>query len=284
MTISAKILADSVSLYGDRITTMELRYPRLIHSELMTHRMFSRNASSSRAVPVERLIQDVLDDPAMPVSWGKNQRGMQDAGEHSAPVEVLLPSDGDGVHSWLETDPCGNYSWETSYDPAQTWLVARDFAVAMARSYANAGYHKQICNRLLEPFSHINVVVTATEWDNFYKLRLHPDADPTMRVLAEHMWAAQFSSEPELLGTGQWHLPYVNRGDSCAKFVSTARCARVSYKTFDGRPSEIDDDMQLYEDLEDGGHWSPFEHQATPRGGRHANLNGWMSHRTEMGQ
>lgn len=141
MTISAIVIADTISPAGKRITTLQLRYPRMVHSEFMTHRVFSRNASSSRAIPVERLIEDVLRDTAMPIHWGKNQPGMQARKKHDAPV--LL----DG----------------TFVSNENAWLAARDQAIEAARAFTKAGYHKQIVNRLLEPFAHINVVVTATE-------------------------------------------------------------------------------------------------------------------------
>src|ERR1700693_1578480 len=112
MTVSAKIVADSVGQAGQRITTMQLRYPKFIHGEFMTHRVFSRNASSSRAIPVERLIQDVIDDPAMPVFWGKNQKGMQ-------AKEELTGND--------------------LYMAKREWLRARDQAVASARMLAFDG-------------------------------------------------------------------------------------------------------------------------------------------------
>ena len=154
MTITAKIIADSISPAGARLTTLQLRYPRFIHAEFMTHRMFSRNASSSRAIPVERLIQDVLDDPAMPVFWGKNQPGMQAREDHHALVG------GEGVSGYDHFDD--------SITREAAWLISRGIAIQHAREFAKAGYHKQIVNRLLEPFSHINVVVTATEWENFF--------------------------------------------------------------------------------------------------------------------
>jgi len=167
MTITAKVITHSCAAGVPDLITMQCRYPRFIHAEFMTHRVFSRNASSSRAIPIERMIQDVIDDPAMPVAWGSNKPGMQ--------AGVELPH-------WRVAREC--------------WLDARDAAVERAKEMMNLGAHKQIVNRLLEPFGHISVVVTATEWDNFFALRCHPDADPTMRALAEAMWDAITASLP----------------------------------------------------------------------------------------
>lgn len=273
MTITAKIIADTICA-GARITTMQLRYPRFVHAEFMTHRVFSRNASSSRAIPVERLIQDVIVDPAVPIHWGKNEPGMQAREEHDAPVVFRYDS------------VCAE----------DAWLRARDVAIDAARRYAKAGYHKQVVNRLLEPFSHINVVVTATDWENFFELRDHEDAQPEIQVLARAMRIAMADSEPT---DERIHLPYCSNEDYsqlvmefgflgvelAAMKVSAARCARVSYLTHDGKVPLLAADLGLYERLAGGVpfHASPLEHQATYHGGRHANFEGWRSFRTEQG-
>ena len=268
MTIIAKVIADSIC--HTRLITLQLRYPRFIHAEFMTHRMFSRNASSSRAIPVERLIQDVIDDPAMPISWGKNQRGMQAAEEHNAPV-------------FTQTGGLGFLHVPQS--PEQAWLEARGRAVSIARAFATAGYHKQVVNRLLEPFAHIDVVVTATEWTNFFVLRDHPDADPTIQVLARTMREAMNSSKPRPLVRGEWHLPYVGLVEShhpieYQQRLSAARCARVSYGL---READFHADLRLAEQLIGNGHYSPLEHQAIPALGSYANFCGWKSFRRELG-
>jgi hypothetical protein len=272
MTITAKIIADSIGAKTTRLTTMQLRYPRFIHAELMTHRVFSRNASSSRAIPVSRLIEDVIQDTAMPIHWGKNQPGMQAREEHDAPVMVgeFFPHE-----ALVKADAKG------------AWLHARDKAIKMAEAFHAAGYHKQVVNRLLEPFSHINVVVTATNFDNFYWLRRHPDAQPEIKVLADAMYEAQQASDPEFLDEGEWHLPYITEQDRDMSFpvllqdnnvdydpvtvedlisVSVARCARVSYLTHDGKAPNFEDDFALYCKLVGSSplHTSPAEHQATP--------------------
>jgi len=252
MTIAAKVIADSVSPEDIRLTAMQLRYPKFIHGEFMTHRVLSRNASSSRAIPVERMIQDVLDDPVVPVFWGKSQKGMQ-AVEELGELEKLIAMG--------------------------AWLFARDKAVKEARNLSWAGAHKQVVNRLIEPWCHINVVVTSTEWANFFALRRHADAQPEMRALADAMWEARERSVPRPLKPGEWHLPYVAHEEAVASYVldpeawpsfpvrlSVARCARVSYLTHEGTKPEVAKDLALYDRLVGSApmHASPAEHQATP--------------------
>jgi thymidylate synthase ThyX len=273
MTISANIIADSISPEGIRLTTMQLRYPRFIHAEFMTHRMFSRNASSSRAIPVARMIEDLRRDPAMPVYWGSHQAGMQ-AGEE------------------LNEDD----QWHCS----EVWFAARDNAISAAKAMIDAGLHKQIANRILEPWAHINVVVTATDWANFFALRAHPDAQPEIKALALEMLNAMAGSQPIHLNPGEWHLPYISAQDWSAVRgyfttknpneepthdnlrdtllpVSVARCARVSYLTHDGRQTSIEEDIALYDRLVGSQplHASPAEHQATPDVQRTVNDNGF---------
>lgn len=289
-TIRAEVVADSISPNDIRLTTLKLRYPKCIHGEFMTHRVFSRNASSSRAIPVERLIQDVIDDPFVPLSWGKNQRGMQAGEEHKKFIVID-----------------GNYA-----DRRTTWLHAMHNAIKVAQAFSGAGYHKQIVNRLLEPFCHIEVVVTATEWSNFFALRCHPDAEPHMRMLAEAMRDARAESTPRLLRLGEWHIPFVTDEElqrwnktagvgpgvwEYAVRVSTGRCARVSYLNHDGSAPEAGKDRELHDRLVGVTplHASPAEHQATPDeielyDGRylwkkedfHGNLRGWVQYRKTL--
>ncbi|KGM36110.1 FAD-dependent thymidylate synthase [Inquilinus limosus] len=287
-TISAKVLAHSVAEGCPPIITMQLRYPRVIHAEFMTHRVFSRNASSSRAVPVQRLIEDVERDPYVPLHWGKNQPGMQAREEHNEPV-MLWAHDAEE-----HPDP---------FTREQAWREACHDMVEIARAFAKAGYHKQIVNRLLEPFSHINVVCTATDWNNFYALRRHEDAEPHIKMLADAMWEAQQASKPVELTEGQWHLPYVTEHDwieingggvvtldqkIALRFISAARCARVSYLTHDGRQTTLEEDLALAQRLLDSGHMSPFEHQAIPdmfsfrscqNSPKWGNFRQWVQHR-----
>ena len=273
MTITAKVVADSLSPDGARITSLQLRYHRFIHAEFMTHRVFSRNAGSSRAIPIKRLIADVLRDPAVPVHWGSNKPGMQAGAE---------------LTGW-------KHFWATF-----AWHGAKHMAVHFARLLSWAGAHKQIANRVLEPFSHITVLVTSTEWDNFLTLRDHPDAQPEIKVLAQAIRKALEGSLPRRKRKGQWHLPYITTDDwfyamdegvqiglpaaEVVRRVSVARCARVSYKTHDGRKTTVTEDLALFDKLivAEPLHASPAEHQATPAEAADAqsrNFTGWVQHR-----
>lgn len=280
MTITAKIIADSVAPHGVRLTSVQLRYPRFIHAEVMTHRVFSRNASSSRAIPVERLIQDVLADTAMPIHWGKNQPGMQAREEHDATVRLYIGDDEDRMPEYDE------------FERNEAWLRGRDQMIELARAFDTAGYHKQVVNRPLEPFSHINVLVTATEWENFFELRDHEDAQPEIQVLARAIKEAMGASTPQVLERGEWHLPYITREEmavehiSTLKYVSAARCARVSYLTHEGKKSTVAEDLALCQKLVGGRpfHASPFEHQAepAPTRRRYRNFRGWFQFRGQI--
>lgn len=256
--IYAKVIKHSLSPIGKAIITMEANYPRFIHSELMTHRVFSRNSASSRAIPIEKLIAQVRSNPAMPVHWGANQKGMQ------AEVEVL------------DTQQC-----------VQAWIAAANKAADEAERLQALGLHKQVVNRVLEPFVYMRTIITSTEWDNWFELRDHTDAQPEIRELAIHMRAAINASIPQQLEPGEWHLPYLTRLESqdlrdvnlCK--LSAARCARVSYLTHEGRePSHIDD-MALFSRLVVSKplHASPLEHCATPGWKDTGNFEGWTQFR-----
>ena len=248
--IEAKIIADTVSAtHGGRITTMQLKYQRFIHSEFMTHRAFSRNASSSRAIPTAKLIEQVRNNPAMPIHWGQNQAGMQANGQLSGSALV---------------------------DAQAVWKTAAENAATNAESMLFYGLHKQVANRILEPFQWMHVVVTTTEWENFFDLRCHPDAQPEIQALACAMREALDASEPTRSLT---HLPYLTEGelvevkrvpiDWSGQFgvffkISAARCARVSYLKHDGQQPSVEDDLKLFQRLAGGQpiHASPLEHQA----------------------
>jgi thymidylate synthase ThyX len=254
VAISARVIADSCydsEHWGaptPRITTFVLRYPRFIHSEFMTHRMFSRNASSSRAIPVQKMIDAAMDDPAVPIFWGKNQPGMQAAEELQGPELAKAK---------------------------QYWLEARNLNVDIVRDLNKIGLHKQIANRLLEPWMHIEVICTATDWDNFYALRTDAAAQPEMRALAVAMLSAHNESIPRKLVdledakviTDAWHLPFVTFEERQTLGLveslkhSVARCARVSYLNHEGKV-DPDKDAGLHDKLLESGHFSPFEHQA----------------------
>lgn len=274
MTITAKIIEDSISPTRARLVTYQLRYPRFIHAELMTHRLFSRNASSSRAIPVQRLLADIEEDPAMPVHWGVNQKGMQ-------------------AHEEMD-------AFQISAAKA-LWLEARDNALSYARALDGMGLHKQLTNRITEPWAHISVVCTATEWDNFFMLRCHPDAQPEIKALADQMRDLYYSQTPRALDPGQWHLPYIKDEERFAPGsynksgklknvgnlirASIARCARVSYLTHDKKEPDLDLDIVLHDRLFDSKHMSPFEHIATPNADPttwSGNFKGWIQYRKTL--
>lgn len=242
MSTYAKIIADSMNPWGERLTTMEVRIHRFMLPEFNTHRVLSKNSASSRAIPVNRQIARLLDTPCEPVSWPLEQKGMQGGDELSSAA----------------ADRASDF-----------WDEARGDALFTARKLIALGVHKSVVNRLLEPFMWHTVVVTGTAWTNFFKQRISPLAQPEIQEVAMKMFDAYCESNPDLLKEGQWHLPYVDpeEVDSAwtAVKVSAARCARVSYLTQDGK-RDIEADLYLYERLTTAkpAHWSPLEHVATP--------------------
>ncbi len=257
-TISAQTILRSrnASAPGKVLSTLLLRYPRFIHPEFMTHRALSRNAASSRAIPVKKIIDDILADTAMPLHWGANQKGMQAYQECDAAVEL------DAAH--LGTEFVSRES---------AWIRARNQAISIATAFEDAGYHKQVVNRLLEPFMHITVLVSATEWDNFLELRDHEDAEPHMQMLAREIRKClEDESTVHELEPGQWHLPFVGvhrerqRGEprlEQMQKLSVARCASTSYKTTDGFDMTFERATAIYDKLHTKPfHASPFEHVA----------------------
>jgi len=270
---SASVIADS-SHKNSRITTFELEYPRFIHGEFMTHRLFSRNAASSRAIPIKKMQKQVWSEPAMPVAWGKNQSGMQ--ADHD-----LGP-----VAKWFAR---------------KIWRLGGKLAVLTSKALSSTGLHKQLANRVLEPWQLMKVVVTATEFENFFWLRDHEDAQPEIAALAIVMQQAMTHSEPKALKVGEWHLPYDEENLFSLderKVVSVSGCAQVSYRTLDLSRAKA---KKICDMLVDGQrvHASPFEHQATPisqtgenplktKGVTHCdvdgnlwsgNFKGWIQHR-----
>lgn len=264
---TAKCLAHYENLW-----TFELTYPRYIHSEFLTHRAFSRNASSSRAIPVDRVIKQIENNPVIPPKVYMNKPGMV----------------GD-----VKADEA------TTKDFYNLWREAAENACNTAKEMELFGIHKQHINRILEPFQFIKVVVTATEWDNFFKLRLSPDAQPEMQELAKAIYEemykfkdtpygyikGEFEGEPWLIT-----VPYVTDndldilGDDCDNVtlmqVSAARCARVSYNNHDGSKPDIKKDLELFDRLYTAGHMSPLEHTCLMDECccvHNANLIGWAS-------
>ena len=237
--------------------------------ELMTHRMFSRNAASSRAIPVEKMLEQIRTAPASPVHWGANQSGMQAEEESNAFVTIT-----DYFEADMPTD--GLYEeFSVALDPEDAWLFAASEACKIAKAFSDAGYHKQIVNRLLEPFQIMKTVVTATEWNNFWYLRAHKDAQPEIQELAVTMKECYELSEPIVLKGGDWHTPYYKTGywvpnsedllaDALA--ISSSCCAQVSFRALD---DSLDKAKRIYDRLVSSKpvHASPFEHQATPMSG-----------------
>lgn len=247
VSYSAKVIADSTA-HTVRLTTLEVVMPRFLLPEFNTHRVFSRNSASSRAIPVQTRIEQVMKNPFIPEAFGKNKKGMQ--------ADELL--------SHVEAEAA-----------RRTWLRARDAAVDQAMEMMALGVHKQHANRILEPYCWHQVVVTATEWENFFNLRTHKDAQPEMQVVARLMRTAMEQSTPEPLAPGDWHLPYI-KADEIAQHghtygwellvkLSVARCAAVSYERQNS--VNFDADLARYERLRASGHMSPFEHQAQVAGG-----------------
>jgi thymidylate synthase ThyX len=244
--ISAEVVLHSKSEAGAEIWTLKLRYHRFIHPELMTHRKFSRNASSSRAVPAKRLLREAVNDTAVPIHWGANQAGMQ------ARAQLT------GWRLWLAQ---------------KLWRSSCLFSAAHAWALIKLGLHKQVANRVLEPYTHITVVVTTTNLGHFFNLRHHPDAQPEMAALAECIYLATRDHKPEILPTGAWHLPFILEEEWTSYFAgkvqlmhliaaSAARAARTSYNNHDGTTADLSKDWDLAEKLVNSGHWSPTEHQA----------------------
>lgn len=253
---TATVVCDSAR-DGVRLISVECVYPRVIHAEVLRHRMFSNSVSSSRATPVETLIKNATYTPR---HWTLNQPGM--VGKEGATDEQVG-------------------------EAKRLWTAAREYATGCARALSELGFHKQHVNRLLEPFSYVRHLITSTEWDNFFALRLAPDADPEIQDLARAIKGAIDSST----GTHRLaHAPYVSCdeqdriGYEVSPRVSAARCARVSYMKHNGKKPSLAEDLALFERLHASGHWSPMEHTATfiSEHATFANFRGWQSLRHEM--
>lgn len=263
---SAKVICDSISPDGIRLTTLEVVFPRIVLAEFNTHRVLSRNSASSRAIPVEKMVRMVMTNPYVPTVWTRNGKGMQGHGE------ITDPSDIGQLREY--------------------WMSARDDAVRNATTLLACGVHKQTSNRLLEPFMWHTAIVSSTEWSNFDHLRRHEAAHPDIQIAAECMHEARSTSTPTFIDYGEWHLPYVwatdrnllddegfEEGDLVK--ISAGRCARVSYLTHDGvRDPRKDIDLHDVKLLAPG-HMSPLEHPATPSRdtGFIGNFRGWVQHR-----
>jgi len=257
----AEIVADSLSPHNHRITSQLITFPRYILAEFNTHRALSRNSASSRAIPFERMVKMVKENPFVPMKWMLDHKGMQG-------TEYL-------------SDKLISYA---KYD----WLKGRDKAIEIATDLHQNDITKQMINRLLEPFMWHTVLVTATEWENFFALRDDPAADIHMQYIAHLMLEAMNTSNPKRLKSGEWHMPFGDDINGDLLFdewmvnydspidenqeelielqlkIATARCARTSYLTLGESPIKHDyaKDIKLHDDLDKAGHMSPFEHCA----------------------
>lgn len=256
MSFSSQIIADSMSPDGFRLTTFLVTYPRIIHAEHLRHRMMSFSVSSSRAIPISKIIKQVKENPYIPFHWGAQEPGMQ-----------------------------ANFEIANKEEAIKKWLESRDVAICIAESLKDLGLHKQVVNRILEPYMWVTVLVSATTFSNFFKLRCHPAAEPNIRKIAEMMRSDYLNSKPELKKLDQWHLPFIKPEEDYSidtlKKLSTARCARTSYLNHLGT-FEIDKDIELHKKLAESGHYSPMEHLAQVRPGSHGNFIGWRQYRQEF--
>lgn len=231
-------VAATIGNRGARIDTFEANIPRVVLAELNTHRAITKSAASSRAIPVAKRVDMVRTNPYVPENVGKNKAGM------SADVNLSDEEYEKFVEMWTRFG-----------------LAAATIAEAMVEQ---TGAHKQEINRLLEPWSYVKVVVTATEWENFFNLRMSPAAYPAFQDFAGKLFRAYGDAKPK---HSMYHLPYTDDMPPGSPIddlymVSAARCARVSYKTFDGIRSTFDDDKKLCAKLLEEGHLSPFDHPA----------------------
>lgn len=268
--ITAKVIADSINASGNRLTTLVITLPRIVLAEFNTHRAISRNSASSRAIPFEKMLEEVTKNPFIPTKFQKSHKGMQ----------------GTKYFTNEEVEKIGI---------KHQWLGARDFAVSRAKVLHEIGVTKQVCNRLLEPFLMHTIIATATEWENFIALRAHKDAEIHIQDAAYKVLDAMNNSKPKLLYPGEWHIPFGDKMDNEKYYqtfgenpddmswikIAVARCARVSYMTFDGK-DDYAADIKLFNRLLESGHMSPFEHVAqAPNivftfGG---NFRGWNQYR-----
>lgn len=264
---AARVLLDSESAAGYRLTTMEVTFPRFVLPEFNTHRALSKNSASSRAIPLLKVIERVDRAPFVPDRWWANQPGM------TSSVELVGPD---------------------AEQARQAWLMARDAAVNAASILAGVGgtgVHKQQASRLLEPFAWHTVLVTGSNWRNFFALRTDANAQPELQQAVGLMLDAYSASRPVRRQPGAWHLPLiygeVDPIEMAANIgfwrkVSVGRCARVSYLTHDGQ-RDTEKDAALHDSLLANGHMSPFEHVAmVPMNDVHqqsGNFHGWVQYR-----
>lgn len=266
--IKVEIIKDSIAESSVRLTTFVLTYPRIVHSELMTHRVFSKNSASSRAIPVSKFIEQVETNPYVPDVFYENQKGMQGGNP--------LP---DKIQEELK----------------QIWIESKNLAVIQAKKMLQHKAAKQHINRILEPYFYMTVIMSTTKIANFFALRDHEDADPVIHKLASEMYLKYTKTVPKFLKSGEWHLPFIdfehpdetlrpNEPINLILKCSAARCARVSYLNQDGKKTTVKEDLALYERLvyRYPIHASPTEHQAMAIGDANVqsgNFHGWIQYR-----
>lgn len=260
--ISATIVADSKNQFDNRLTTFVLTFPRYILAELNTHRMLSKNSASSRAIPFKKMVKSVRTNPFIPIAWMKDHSGMQ----------------GNEYFSGWKVNIIKFF-----------WILASKFAIVSALILNKLGLTKQLVNRILEPFMWHTVILSGTEFENFFSLRCSEFADIHIQKLAYEMLEAYNNSEPTLLNDGEWHIPFGDKIDVeqvkllIAKDknldpvfvtdysqainvyrikIAIARCARISYTVVgeEGKPDNYENDIKLFDRLAKSGHYSPFEH------------------------
>lgn len=227
--ISAKIVADSISPQGDRLISVLCTFPRIILSEVNTHRMLSKNTSSSRAIPFKKMVEAVQNNPFIPIAWQKEHKGMQGS-EYFTDKEQIE-------------------------ELVEEWLYVRNTSVTQAKILHDMKATKQLVNRLLEPFMWTTMLITGSKegWDNFFNLRCpqysfgsntndpktwkskkdaikdFPDwvsrndfywntinkgqAEIHIMALAEEIYDAMNESTPKQLQAGEWHVPFENKID-----------------------------------------------------------------------
>lgn len=264
MGYSCKVAADSIGPSGVRLTTLEVTYPLIgTHWDHLRHRVFSFSVASNRAIPTREYIRRVIEDPACPYQWGKNQPGMVAREELTGWRRAIV---------------------------SRVWLACRWLVIPIAWLCWKLGAHKEIVNWLLSPWAWTTLLVTGTDWTNFFALRRHADARPEIRHAADMMFEARSCSRPRHLAAGEWHLPLCDndfipdpRDWDTLCLVSAARCARVSLLKH-GETRSVKDEIAKAETLMKAGHMSPFEHQAQalPDARRAGNLRGWASFRSTI--
>lgn len=258
---SVRTIRASINPAGEKIVTLVARYPRFIHSELMTHKDLRRNASSSRAIPFKTMLRLTRKEMAAPIFWGKNQPGMQ------AQVELT-----------------GFAKWFAKF----MWYGTGHIVLTLAWLLSFSKVHKQVINRMIEPWTYINVQITATNWNRMLNLRLDKAAQPEFQLLAQLIKEALDTAEYEQLQWGEWHLPWIDSEEtmyitSQLILISSARSARLSYTPIGEPKRNIEKDLTLSNDLLVQEHLSPFEHPARAEPGVHAGMAGWCNYRTSIG-